>query len=455
MGEEWNLLELVQIVLKRKWIVVATTIFAAILAILVTMVAITPVYESNTTLMVNSSKTSSLGDIASGFDIGSINLSQKLVVTYSEIVKSRIVLEAVIDKIELDMTYNELLEDITSSPVGSTEILKISVKNTDPAMASEIANTIADVFIKEVMRILKVDNVEIIDEAIPIDHPVNINLKFNGAIGFIVGIMTGLSIILMLEMLDGTIKTSDDIEKHIGLPVIGSIFEFNSESEGIIVHENPKSPISEAYRSLRTNINFANLDNNMKTILITSATPGEGKTQTVMNLAVAMAQNDKKVIVVDCDMRKPRIHKILNISNTSGIAEYLMDGRNIDDYINRMYNLDIDVMTSGKLPGNPSELLQSNVMKKMVEFLEKKYDYVLFDSPPVVPVTDAVVMTRYIEGAILVVASGNVGVDMVKKAKKSLEFSGVKLIGSVLNIIPTNHSKGYNSYYYYYEESET
>ncbi len=231
MDGELDLLELVHIVLKRKWIIVATTIFATVVSILLTMFAITPMYESNTTLMVNSSKGSSIGDLATGFDLGSINLSQKLVVTYSEIVKSRIVLESVIDRMSLDMTYGGLLRSITSSPVGSTEILKISVKNTDPEQAAKIANTISDVFIKEVMRILKVDNVEIIDKAIPIDNPINIKLKLNGAIAFILGIMAGVFIILILEMLDRTIKTADDIEKHLGLPVIGSIVEFSSEKE--------------------------------------------------------------------------------------------------------------------------------------------------------------------------------------------------------------------------------
>lgn len=231
MEEELDLLELVHIVLKRKWIIVATTIFATVVSILVTMFAITPMYESNTTIMVNSSKGSSIGDIAAGFDLGSLNLSQKLVVTYSEIVKSRIVLEAVIDRLDLDMTYNTLLSRITSSPVGSTEILKISVKDTNPVEAAEIANTISDIFIKEVMRILKVDNVETIDEAIPLYNPINVKLMLNAAIAFILGIMAGVFIIFILEMLDRTIKTAEDVEKHLGLPVIGSIFEFSSVKE--------------------------------------------------------------------------------------------------------------------------------------------------------------------------------------------------------------------------------
>jgi capsular exopolysaccharide synthesis family protein len=223
----------------------------------------------------------------------------------------------------------------------------------------------------------------------------------------------------------------------------------------LIVHNKPKSPISESYRSLRTNIQFANLDNNMKTILVTSATPGEGKTLTLINLAVAMAQNGQKVLIVDCDMRKPRIHKALEISNKAGLAEYLMYGEDISRFINRIDTLNIDVMTSGKIPGNPSELLHSNVMKETVESLKGKYDYVFFDSPPVVPVTDAIVMSSYIEGAVLVIASGKLEIDMAKKAKESLVASGIEILGVVLNKIPMNDSKAYHSYYYYYEESAT
>lgn len=224
----------------------------------------------------------------------------------------------------------------------------------------------------------------------------------------------------------------------------------------LIVHNRPKSPISEAYRSLRTNVQFANLDNNMKTILVTSATPGEGKTSTLINLAVAMAQNGQKVMVIDCDMRKPRIHKTLEISNNSGLAEYLMKGDAISSFIHKIESLNIDVMTSGKIPGNPSELLHSNAMKEMVESVKGKYDYVFFDSPPVVPVTDAVVMSSYIEGAILVVESGRAEIDMVKKAKESLIASGIEILGVVLNKIPMDDPKAYQSYYYYYsEESAT
>lgn len=186
---------------------------------------VTPMYRSDTTLMVNSSKGISAGDLAASFDLGSINLSQKLVITYGEIVKSRIVLEQVIDRLDLDMTYNQLLLKTTSQPVGSTEILSISVQNEDPEMASQIANTISDVFVKEVMRILKVNNVETIDNILRL-NPINVNTTLNLAISLVLGLMIGVFIAFIIEYLDNTIKT-EGVEKHLGLAVIGSIPDFD------------------------------------------------------------------------------------------------------------------------------------------------------------------------------------------------------------------------------------
>lgn len=228
MEEELDLLELIHIVLNRKWIWITTSVIAVAIAVVFTLYGVTPVYKSETTLMVNSSKSSGISELAASFDIGSVNLSQKLVVTYSEIVKSRIVLEQVVDNLNLEMSYGGLLSSITSSPVGSTEILKISVSDVEPERAALIANEISSVFIKEVMRILKVNNVEIIDKAIPIASPVNVKLFLNIAIALVLGLMMGVFVIFILEMTDRTIKTSDDVEKHLGLNVLGSIIDFES-----------------------------------------------------------------------------------------------------------------------------------------------------------------------------------------------------------------------------------
>lgn len=231
MEEELDLLELLQILLKRKWFIVLSVVVVASIAFGYTKYGITPQYKSEMTLMVNSSKGSSISDIASSFDLGSINFSQKLVVTYSEIVKSRIVLEQVIDKMDLDMSYKQLLDSISASPVGSTEILKITVKSTDPILSSDIANNISSVFIKEVMRILKVNNVEIIDEAIPLTTPINVKILLNTAIGAVLGFMLAVGVVFLMAFLDRTVKTVEDVEKHLGLPVIGSIIDFEADSK--------------------------------------------------------------------------------------------------------------------------------------------------------------------------------------------------------------------------------
>lgn len=225
--ETIELRELLAILLKRKWLIAIVLVLCMLLGTVYSLFFVTPQYTSKTTLMVNGSKGTSVTDIAASFDLGSINLSQKLVVTYGEIVKSRIVLEQVISRLELNMTYNQLLEKITSQQVGSTEILAISVTTEDPDESAIIANTIAEVFVKEVMRILKVNNVETIDKAIPMTLPINVKTVLNIAISIILGLMLGVFIAFGLEYLDQTIKTEEDVEKYLGLSVVGTIPKFS------------------------------------------------------------------------------------------------------------------------------------------------------------------------------------------------------------------------------------
>ena len=227
MEETIELKELIGIFLKRKIMIAIIAIFFTIISIVYTVFILTPVYKSDTTLMVNNAKGLSAGDIASSFSLGDINLNQKLVITYGEIVKSRIVLEQVIDRLDLDMSYGQLLSNIQSSPVGSTEILRISVESLDPDKAAVIANEIADVFVKEVMRILKVNNVETIDKAIPNENPINYRLVLNVVIALVLGIMVGVFLAFLLEYLDQTIKTESDVEKYLGVNVVGSIADFS------------------------------------------------------------------------------------------------------------------------------------------------------------------------------------------------------------------------------------
>ena len=222
MNEETiELRELLEILLKRKLLIIIMTVLCTVAGGVYSVFLITPMYNAETTMMVNGAK--NMTDIASSLDIGSINLSQKLVVTYGEIVKSRIVLEQTIDSLKLDMTYEQLLRKTTAQQLGGTEILKIAVQDEDPEQAAVIANKISDVFVKEVMRILKVNNVETIDKAIPIEKPVNVKTALNIAIAMILGLMLGVFTAFVFEYMDNTIKTENDVQKHLDLPVLGLI----------------------------------------------------------------------------------------------------------------------------------------------------------------------------------------------------------------------------------------
>lgn len=221
----------------------------------------------------------------------------------------------------------------------------------------------------------------------------------------------------------------------------------------LIVHNRPKSPISEAYRSIRTNIQFANVDGKIKTILFTSATAGEGKTTTLSNVAMTLVDAGHRVLIIDCDLRKPRVHKFFEISNEKGITDILLNSQDYREYLHKNVHSRLHIIPSGKIPGNPSELLYSEAMKTFIGKLKADYDYIFVDSPPVLPVTDAAVMSTYMDAVILVCASGQIEIEAAKRASEALKNVKANLLGAVINKIPIKESR-YSSYYYYYANEE-
>lgn len=220
----------------------------------------------------------------------------------------------------------------------------------------------------------------------------------------------------------------------------------------LITIKEPKSPISEAYRTLRTNIQFSSFDKEIKVIFVTSSTPGEGKSTTSANLAITMAQNGSKTILVDCDLRKPNVHRLFNISNTRGLSNLLIEENGIDKIVQQSGIEDLHILTSGLKPPNPSELLSSTKMKKFIEMSKNYYDYIILDTPPVGVVTDAQLVSQYSDGGVLVTASGQVEIESAIRAKQLLEKVNTKILGVVLNKVDTDYGNGYRYYNYYYEE---
>lgn len=222
----------------------------------------------------------------------------------------------------------------------------------------------------------------------------------------------------------------------------------------LIVKNQPLSPVSEAYRAIRTNLLFANVDKQCQSIIVTSATAGEGKTTTLCNLAMTLVDSGKRVVIIDCDLRKPRIHKFFNISNKAGITDVLLNNEPYTKFVYQEIHANLHVIPSGKIPANPSELMASNAMRSLIRKLESDYDYVFIDTPPVLPVTDAAVLSNIAHGVILVCRSGVVKFEMAKKAKHKLVSVNAHLLGVVLNGIEAKN-KEYQYYYTYKATGES
>ncbi|WP_027623948.1 CpsD/CapB family tyrosine-protein kinase [Clostridium lundense] len=217
----------------------------------------------------------------------------------------------------------------------------------------------------------------------------------------------------------------------------------------LISERDPKSPIAEAYRTLRTNIQFSSFDKKIQTIMVTSSGPGEGKSTTSSNLAVVMAQTGGKTIIIDCDQRKPRLHKLFNLSNEVGLSDLLAGNTGFSAAVHETKIKNLDVLPAGTRPPNPSELLSSNKMSGFVEDLRGEYDCIILDTPPIVAVTDAQLIARYVDGCILVISSGEVEREAAIKAKALLDKVQARIIGAVLNKVEVSE-KGYYGYYYHY-----
>jgi len=226
------------------------------------------------------------------------------------------------------------------------------------------------------------------------------------------------------------------------------------EGLDLITVKEPNSPMSEAYRTLRTNIQYSSFDKKVKTVLITSSGPGEGKTTTATNLAAVMAQGGNKTILIDCDQRRSAVHKMFNLSNTTGLSNILVGETEMEIGIQNTEVPNLYVLTAGTRPPNPAELLGSEKMRNFVEELKKTYDFIILDTPPIIMVTDAQILAQYTDGCLLVVSSGEAEIDSVIKAQGLLKKVNAKILGVVLNKVDATKKRYYHYKYEYGEKSK-
>ena len=295
--------------------------------------------------------------------------------------------------------------------------------------------------------------VEIIDKAEPNLRPVKPNKILNITIGVIIGLGIGIGLAFFIEYLDTSVKTIDDVERALQAPVLGVI----PQNVSYLIFEGPDSPHAEAYRVLRTNIMFSLKDPKLNTITVVSAGAGEGKSTTIFNLATVFAQNGARVLVVDSDLRRPSLHKVLKVPNSIGLTNFLLKQNTLEEVIQTTPLSTLDFLPSGKLPSSSMGVLSSSQMKELIRDLKRRYDYVFFDSPPIMGVSDASILSSEVDCVMQVIQYRRYPQPMTIRAKQMIEKVGGNLLGIVLNNINMASDENYyyySGYYYDYSKNE-
>ena len=450
MEQKIEIKEYLQLIRKRMKIIVAIVIASILIVSIKTFFFTTPIYEAQTTIIINN-----LLGKSSQLTKDDISYSQLLGETYKPIVKSRKIAEEIKKNLNLEEDYNAISNSIDINSV-SGPVMNITVKNADPKVAREIANEVPVVFGEELEKISKVDGVQVIDEALMPTQPISPNKFRNLAIGGIIGVVIAIFVVLLLDYFDNKVKTPEDLENTLDIPLLG-VVPFENEEErknyegNVTIIGNPKSSASEAYRNTRTNIQFSNLDENLNVIAVTSSKPSEGKSTMISNIGAAFGNlENKKVLIIDCDLRNPSIHRMFGLSNAIGLTDVLIGNKTFKQCAQNTEVKNLKVLTTGNIPNNPAEILNSNRMRSFLEETKEHFDYVFIDTPPIGIVSDAGIVSTYSDGIILVAASNEVDDNVIKLSKDRLVKVNANIIGCILNKFDYKDHNEYEYYGYYY-----
>lgn len=459
--EEIDLVEIFKVFWRKKIQIILIILIFMCLGYIYTTNYVTPMYSASTTLVLTSSNNKN--NTTNSITATDIIVNSKLVDTYSELIRSENVLEEVISNLGMNIKVEKLKNSITVSSVENTELIEIKVKNIEPENSAKIANEVAKVFIKRIAEFYNINNVQIVDEAQIPTTPSNINHKKDILMFGLIGALISVAYVVIANMLDTTIKSTEELEKMCKYPVLASIPIYvknkkNQKEKELIVDRDPKSPVSEVFKTLRANIQFMNAKNESKVVLVTSTLPGEGKSWISSNLAATFAQAGKVVLLIDADMRKGRQYNIFNTSPKPGLSNYLSgigsslndenEINNIENYIQETEVENLYMIPAGDVPPNPSELLISKKMSLVIDELKDKCDIIIIDGTPCELVTDSVVLTRLADITIMVTAYKQTKRESLKKVIENIKNIGGKNIGIILNKIHISDRKYEERYYY-------
>ncbi len=462
--EDWDIRELLVMIFRKKISIIIIIAMFIIAGFIYTYNYTTPMYDSNARIVLGKISTMDGEFLDRNVTISEtdLTLNSSLILTYSELAKSRSIMEEVKDRLQYDISVDNLLENVTVTRINASDLLQVTATNADPKVARDIVSEVVDVFSGHIKEIYKIDNVYIIDRPTVATVPFNIHHEKDIATFALIGTFTACVYVVLCIFIDNTIKNSNEIENLLKVRTLISIPIDKKKQGELITVNDGKSVISESFKTLRTNVQFSSVDSKgSQVMLVTSCMPSEGKSYVSANLAIAFAQTGKRVIIVDSDMRRGRQCRVFNVPNKNGLSNYISNidsngyeiNWSLGEYIKKTHISNLDIITAGSVPPNPAELLASTRLVELIEDLKKYYDVIIFDGAPILPITDSLLLGRTIGKVMLVAVYNKTKKDNLIKAKESIEDVGGKVIGIVLNKVSMD-SGSYGDGYYYYGEGE-
>lgn len=442
-------------ILHKYWVqIVATTLLGIIIGAVVSIAA-TPKYEASTQIYVSvRGDGQGVGELAQGS-----TLARQSVSTYAAIATTESVLGPVIKKLNLPQSPGALTAQIQATAPANQSLVSVTVTGEDPKLTAQIANEVGKSLKTVVEEELEASttrdepslvSLNTVQPATEPSVPVSPRIPLNLALGTLLGLAIGVGIAVLRAVLDTRIHSLQDIEQLTDAPVLGGIsYDADSPKRPLIVQAEPHSPGAEAFRTLRTNLEFLAVSNQdhsrARTFVVSSAGPGEGKSTTATNLALALAETGSKVVLIDGDLRLPGIAHYMGIEGGTGLTDLLIGNVEVSDVLQQWGKDSLYVLPSGKVPPNPSELLGSKAMDELLTLLGGLFDYIIIDAPPLLLVTDAAVLSQHASGVLLVAASGATRKQSLAGALDTLETAGGKALGVIVTMLPL---KGPDSYAY-------
>lgn len=438
-SEQFKVSEIMRILSRRYITILVCTVLCVSVGFFTAFFVIQPSYEASVSIIVGNSSTS-----GTKLDYDELMLYQKLVKTYCAIAKTSTVAEKTIEKLGLNISTDDFERLITVVPEADTQIFDIKVRASSKKQSVEIIDALSQVFIDEVKNTYPSDSIKIMDKVKASDNPISPNKKLYLVISAFVGLVLSIIIIMIKEYSDNTLKTEEDVENNLDYQVIGIIPRENDGISNLLIKKT--SMTMEAFRTLRTNVEFSSIDKKVQSIMLTSSKQGEGKSSIAYVLAFIMSQNGKKTLLVDCDLRKPELHKFFETSNKKGLSNILCGVNKWEEEKYKTKYNNLYMITAGTKPPNPTELLSSHRMREFVEALKQNFDYIIMDTPPVGVVTDAQVLSTLCDGCIFVVAAGESEKEDTIKAKNLLKIVNAKILGVCLNKVEVYKKYSHSDY---------